>query len=327
MASKGRRRQNADPPRRGLAAAALDQTLANPMAAIGSIVMLAVGSAILTNALMMQPGAHPAPLFHNTSPLPSGRVPPPRVGEAGEAPKAADRIGDLLGSAGAIDPQLVADTQSALKALGVYEGAVDGLDGPMTRAAIRAFQTTHGLEPSGEPSQDLLTILNVAVPHGAGVPAPEEAATAAEFVEPAVPAESPALAVPLPRPSPLRSSAVAAEGTVRSAGNTAPNSVAPVTLRYTPDAADRPSFEPETAAPAPVREAALEAPQEDPRLARIQEALDIAGYGPLRADGIWSQETSDAIRRFEENRGLAITGRINEAFLAELVKIGGLITP
>lgn len=327
MASKGRRRQNADPPRRGFAATALDQTLSNPMTAIGSVVMVVVGSAILTNALMMQPGAHPAPLFNGTSPLPSGRVMPPPTGKVAVE---TDRIGDLLGGPAAIDPTLLADTQSALKALGVYTGAVDGLDGPMTRAAIRAFQGTHGLEPTGEPSQDLLTILNVAVPHGAGVPAvetPAAAVSAPALAEPSVATDQPIPDVPLPRPSPLRSGTLVAEGAEHASVDKGPTAVAPVTLRYTPDAADRPSFAAEPTAPAPVSEAALEAPQTDPRLARIQEALDAAGYGPLRADGLWSQETSEAIRRFEENRGLVITGRINEAFLAELVKIGGLVTP
>ena len=44
----------------------------------------------------------------------------------------------------------------------------------------------------------------------------------------------------------------------------------------------------------------------------------------LEAPGFWTAETRDAIRRFEENRGLPVTGRISEAFLTELIQIGGL---
>lgn len=52
---------------------------------------------------------------------------------------------------GALDP---ADTpsgaQGRLGSLGYYFGAVDGVLGPMTRAALRRFQRAKGLEASGE---------------------------------------------------------------------------------------------------------------------------------------------------------------------------------
>lgn len=39
--------------------------------------------------------------------------------------------------------------QNNLKSLGLYKGLVDGLNGPLTTAAIRAFQTMHGLSVDG----------------------------------------------------------------------------------------------------------------------------------------------------------------------------------
>ncbi|WP_181708478.1 peptidoglycan-binding domain-containing protein [Chthonobacter rhizosphaerae] len=367
MAPKGRRRQKADPPRRGMAAAALDTALANPMATLGGAVMVAVGSAIMANALMLQPGAHPAPLFTGTSPLPGTRtLPPPSQGPAVDPEP--DPIGSLLGEGPAADPQLVADTQAALVALGFYQGAVDGLSGPMTADAIERFQAAHGLEETGEPSQDLLTILNVAVPRAAA-PADGTGPAAGSAPADAAPGPSGALSVPLPRPSPLRSGALSGGDTGFAAAepqpatvaerqpanvaerpvSVAPVAVAPVavppepgpspavepatprvresaarTLRYTPGDGDRPVFRPDTAGDAPVASTALDAPPADPRLARIQTALDDAGYGPLRRDGVWTTETREAIRRFEANRGLAVTGMINEAFLRELIAIGGL---
>jgi peptidoglycan hydrolase-like protein with peptidoglycan-binding domain len=66
------------------------------------------------------------------------------------------------------------------------------------------------------------------------------------------------------------------------------------------------------------------APPPDPRLARVQEALDLLGYGPIEADGTWTPATRAAIRRFEQNRGLTVTGELTPAFLDELVRIGGL---
>ena len=45
----------------------------------------------------------------------------------------------LAPSAGAVNPQ-VAGVQIALRQRGLYEGSVDGVQGPKTLRAIRAFQ-------------------------------------------------------------------------------------------------------------------------------------------------------------------------------------------
>ncbi len=50
---------------------------------------------------------------------------------------------------------LAVDTQEALQALG-YEIEVDGVIGRGTRKALRSFQSAHGLEADGKPSQALL---------------------------------------------------------------------------------------------------------------------------------------------------------------------------
>jgi peptidoglycan hydrolase-like protein with peptidoglycan-binding domain len=49
---------------------------------------------------------------------------------------------------GAANPQL-AGLQVALRAHGLYAGAIDGVQGPRTRTALRAFQRRHGLVPDG----------------------------------------------------------------------------------------------------------------------------------------------------------------------------------
>src|SRR2546423_4809987 len=46
------------------------------------------------------------------------------------------------------NPQ-VAGLQVALRAHGLYDGAIDGVQGPGTRTALRAFQRRHGLVPDG----------------------------------------------------------------------------------------------------------------------------------------------------------------------------------
>lgn len=64
---------------------------------------------------------------------------------------------------GEVDP--LASTrgvQARLHSLGFYRGAIDGLDGPDTRAALRDFQRRHGLPESDTPDDATLTKLREA---------------------------------------------------------------------------------------------------------------------------------------------------------------------
>ena len=56
------------------------------------------------------------------------------------------------------DP-LVRAVQAELSQRGAYEGPLDGLPGPQTREAIRAFEQEFGRAPTGEASEALLTLL------------------------------------------------------------------------------------------------------------------------------------------------------------------------
>ena len=50
---------------------------------------------------------------------------------------------------------LVLVLQEGLFTLGYYDGAIDGLPGPATRAAVEAFQRDNGLPVTGQVSADL----------------------------------------------------------------------------------------------------------------------------------------------------------------------------
>jgi peptidoglycan hydrolase-like protein with peptidoglycan-binding domain len=115
-----------------------------------------VALVILVNALFMQAGPHPAPIFSNKPPVTSpglGTVstllPHPRPAETRieVGPNMRPRAG------------LVADIQRALARLGFYDGAPDGVYGPRTDAAIRDFEHAAGLRPSAEPSEALLAAI------------------------------------------------------------------------------------------------------------------------------------------------------------------------
>jgi hypothetical protein len=62
----------------------------------------------------------------------------------------------------------------------------------------------------------------------------------------------------------------------------------------------------------------------DQRLMNVQSALNRIGYGPIRITGHLDTETADAIRRFELENGMPITGEASANFLRKLVAIGAM---
>jgi hypothetical protein len=60
------------------------------------------------------------------------------------------------------DPgQVVANVQSALQQQGYYQGEVDGILGPQTRAALAEYQSAQGLEPTGTVDEPTLETLGM----------------------------------------------------------------------------------------------------------------------------------------------------------------------
>jgi peptidoglycan hydrolase-like protein with peptidoglycan-binding domain len=80
-----------------------------------------------------------------------------------------------------------------------------------------------------------------------------------------------------------------------------------------------------TIAVAPGEETAAAAGEE--RVRRIQKGLAALGYRPGAFDGFLGQQTRDAIRQFEGDRGWTVTGEISAALVAELSDIGAFAEP
>jgi len=60
------------------------------------------------------------------------------------------------------DPaQVVANVQSALQQQGYYQGDIDGVLGPQTRAALAEYQSAQGLEPTGAVDEPTLETLGM----------------------------------------------------------------------------------------------------------------------------------------------------------------------
>lgn len=70
--------------------------------------------------------------------------------------------GPIYASNPEYDPgQVVANVQSALQQQGFYQGEVDGILGPQTRAALAEYQSAQGLEPTGAVDEPTLETLGM----------------------------------------------------------------------------------------------------------------------------------------------------------------------
>ena len=70
--------------------------------------------------------------------------------------------GPIYASSPDYDPgQVVANVQSALQQQGYYQGEVDGVLGPQTRAALAEYQSAQGLEPTGAVDEPTLETLGM----------------------------------------------------------------------------------------------------------------------------------------------------------------------
>ena len=117
----------------------------------------AVGvTTILVNALFLQSGPHPAPIFANKAP-----PAPPASHSLTAADTAVPRArpaDPIAANPAPARPRamVLADIQRELSRRGFYDGATDGVYGPKTDAAIRDFEQAAGLRASAEPNDALL---------------------------------------------------------------------------------------------------------------------------------------------------------------------------
>ncbi|MGV0910806.1 peptidoglycan-binding domain-containing protein [Martelella sp. FOR1707] len=181
----------------------------------GPLVFGVVFSFVSANALWYQPGPHPSPMMKTRQPANPYAVPGRRMAEAtdfesfrieledGETAAPEKPKDDLVAileqveanpppaTSAAIEQDVTASAppapapvddepdilavQQALAARGYYKGTPDGVTGPLTKAAIRAFQGDNGITPTGEADEEVVALLSVAAP--LPEPRPETAAS------------------------------------------------------------------------------------------------------------------------------------------------------
>lgn len=304
----------------GLPLRLAETILRHPVAAGGVFLSLTMIGVIAGNALGNQPARHPHPWFQTRAvaepakaavvplPQPAPQAQPvearPNVPAPAAAPAALPRPRPI----GSIEPSsALRDLQTALRDHGLYAGPLDGVMGPATGEAIRAFEKRIGAPVTGEPSELLLATARALHP-----------------AEPATTASTP--------PQPQRRSDVApppaAALDMRPTGSIGapPMRIAVADAVAAPVSAGEADLLPVVdEVEAPVLSGAIRRAQREPlaaggdaKLQKIQRGLIGAGYGPLRADGRWDDRSASAVRRFEADRGWPVTGRPSARLQAQL---------
>ncbi len=189
--------------------------------------------AIAYNALGRQDVRHPAPFegFWNLS----------ETVEEKPRPLLMPRETKTRVPAAKPDP-LIKQLQSGLTSLGYYDGTIDGLNGPQTRAAIKRYETDNELSARGKPTAELLDHIKFNQRIRDAVKQPEQ--------------------------------------TENTGGSE--------------------------------------------RIRLVQTGLSELGYTPGPVDGVLGEQTKQAIRTFEQDRRLEVTGRVSDGLIRELQAITGL---
>jgi peptidoglycan hydrolase-like protein with peptidoglycan-binding domain len=151
-------------------------TVAFTVGALGSV-------AILVNALFLQSGPHPAPLFKAPVTTVAASeatntvvVAVPRARPAAPAPPKVE-----LPALPRTAAEIMAETQRELARRGFYDGSIDGMHGPKTDGAIRDFELAAGIKPNLQVSEALLQMIvksSIEAPKMANAPASAPTATA-----------------------------------------------------------------------------------------------------------------------------------------------------
>src|SRR5476649_1711786 len=124
----------------------------HPREFVGGVMATAAVIAIFSNALFLQNGPHPAPIFATRSaqtietPVapPRPAISPPNVASDTMAPNRT---------------QLIANIQRELSRRGFYDGAADGVWGAKTDSAVRDFVQATGVKINPEASDNLLRVI------------------------------------------------------------------------------------------------------------------------------------------------------------------------
>lgn len=333
----------------------LSRYMRAPLASTGLLALVTLMALAASNALYFQTSRHPAPLFALTSDMPatvpdSGHevVPVlPQLRPQTEpqfrqvvAPQTTSSVPEtpVIPDAPVGNTQ-VFQLQKKLTELGLFEGDVDGFYGPMTAKAIRAFERSNGLTPTGALSPTITDAILAADAIGM-MPSETPVATLALQPMPTVPVRLPPLApventgarVSNATAQTIDSIIAAVQGNrVDTATPTLPSAPVQHVAEVEASAPQPAVIVPQQAVPQPVpQQVAIVQLSGNPAnntqlIEHVQRGLASLGFlqGPI--DGKAGEATAKAIRSFEIFHNYAPTGEVNGQLLDMLVDAGASV--
>ncbi len=293
----------------------------SPMGSTAFVLVTGLTLMAGTNALFLQQMRHPAPMFTAAGHTPAAiEVPvPPPVRPVVVAPEPAAQ--PAVASQPAAQPAVaepeptqapiignadIAELQEKLKAMGLFDGTVDGFYGPKTADAIRAFEQRAGLPRTGAASPQVIQAVRNASINTSEAASPMPPAPAA-----AEPAPAEVVAQVVAEPAQAELNALIAELEAPAPATSAPaepqESVAEAAL-----------FDPASASAATSVPAALDREL----VSEIQRGLSRLGFLQAPVDGVPGESTALAIRKFQVFNNFPPTGEVSPAVLDMLVAAG-----
>lgn len=298
-----------------------------PMTATGVALVAGLSLMAMANALFMQEGYHPAPLFgapaaRAPAPVdpvierPAELVAPPRpAAERAPAPEpepAPEPVADepQTQQAPAIGNADIAELQKKLKDMGIFEGMVDGYYGPKTADAIRAFESRTGLPRTGAATPEVIEAVrnaSLAQPEASAQPQPEAQAQSAPE--------------PQAMPAPVTAQPAAQDIAALIAGDQARADSVSSGAADT-QVVDAQARAPDTAIAAAPADAQIPAARDRDLVRAVQRGLAQLGFLQAPADGVVSESTAEAIRKFEIFHNYPTTGQVTYDLVDMLAAAG-----
>ena len=346
---------------------AISLYMRQPLRNTAIVALVGVSALAGSNALYKQAHHHPAPLFGTFSSTTAAKKPVPVIPAA--KPKKliqstdAETTGSVDEPARIVQPlgnDDVTALQQKLTALGLFSGTVDGLFGPRTAKAIKAFETSIGHVPKGQLTADIVALVRAAkLP--SDLPATQANPLSAttpqiETVRPlataeAAPATEAPVALdsdPLPAPAPLLANAKLVQlpaattqvasltddagtdaATVASLPSVTKRSVQTIAVRAKPFAAPADTgVEAQQTMPEklpPVMDSGADPATDPDVVAAVQRGLNSLGFLHAPVDGVAGETTAKAIRNFEVYFNYNVTGRVTRELVNLLEQNGAVI--
>lgn len=138
----------------------------HPREFVAIVIAAAATIVIFVNALFLQRGPHPAPIFATRPLMRSVMLPPTRIA-----------VAEGRG-------RLVTDIQQELRQKGFYDGDIDGLWGAKTDSAVRDFLQAAGSNASAQASESLLHTIKASSVRAAPIAAPPASDPIARLLAP-----------------------------------------------------------------------------------------------------------------------------------------------